>query len=146
MSRNGPAPADRRHPRKFAFLFVLLIMSIVAVDALIGDKGLLETLRVERRYYALQSEIDRLKRENARLAEEAQRLRTDPEAIEGVARSALGLMRPGERVFIVRTRPAGNQPSDTTPPGAPPDSSGAPIDPPALDSPGATPVPSPRPH
>ena len=51
--------------------------------------------------------IDRMKAENARLREEARRLRTDPATIEAVARRELGLLKPGELLFIIKdARPA----------------------------------------
>ena len=40
--------------------------------------------------------------ENARLREEARRLREDPAAIEDIARRELGLIKPGETLFVVR--------------------------------------------
>jgi cell division protein FtsB len=39
-----------------------------------------------------------LRAENAALRRRAERLRTDPATIEGVARETLGLVRPGELV------------------------------------------------
>jgi cell division protein FtsB len=49
--------------------------------------------------------ITQLRAENARLREVARRLREDPSAIEEIARRELGLIRPGERVFIVKDVP-----------------------------------------
>jgi cell division protein FtsB len=43
-----------------------------------------------------------LRSENAALREEARRLREDPAAIEEIARRELGLMSPGEKLFIIR--------------------------------------------
>jgi cell division protein FtsB len=40
--------------------------------------------------------------ENARLREEARRLREEPEAIEEIARRELGLIKPGETLFIIK--------------------------------------------
>jgi cell division protein FtsB len=37
-----------------------------------------------------------------RLREEARRLREDPTAVEEIARRELGLIKPGERLFIVK--------------------------------------------
>jgi len=71
------------------------------VKALI-DRGLLATLRVRRQYDELSAALDRQRAENERLREEARRLREDPAAIEELARKELGLIRPGERVFIIR--------------------------------------------
>jgi cell division protein FtsB len=75
---------------------------MIVVDALAGERGLLAMLRVKKQYEALQGEIDRQRAENARLSEVARRLRDDPAAIEELARRRHGLIRPGEKVFIVK--------------------------------------------
>ena len=43
--------------------------------------------------------------ENAKLRDQARRLREDPTAMEEIARRELGLIKPGERVFIVKDIP-----------------------------------------
>ena len=46
-------------------------------------------------------------RENARLREDVRRLRFDPGTIEALARKELGLIKPGEVLFIIKNaRPA----------------------------------------
>lgn len=59
-------------------------------------------LRARKHYVQLSSDIARQRAENDRLSEMARRLREDPKAIEEVARRNLGLIRPGEKVFIVK--------------------------------------------
>ena len=78
------------------------VVAVVIVDALVGDRGLLATMRARRQYDQLSAAIDHQRAENARLREEARRLREDPAAIEELARRELGLIRPGERVFILK--------------------------------------------
>jgi cell division protein FtsB len=79
---------------------------VVIVDALVGDRGLLAMLRARHQYDQLAATIARQRAENARLREEVRRLREDPGAIEEIARRDLGLIRPGEKVFIVKDVPA----------------------------------------
>ena len=59
-------------------------------------------LQARRQYDELSDAIARQRSENARLREEVRHLTEDPSAIEEVARRELGLIRPGERVFIVK--------------------------------------------
>ena len=81
----------------------LLLMAIaVTVDAVVGDRGLLATLRARQQYDDLVSSIARQRLENDRLREDVRRLREDPAAIEEIARRELGLMSPGEKLFIIR--------------------------------------------
>jgi cell division protein FtsB len=83
------------------------VASVILVDALVGDRGLLATMRARREYDELAATIARERADNARLREEVRRLSDDPAAIEEIARRDLGLMKPGEKVFIVK---------DVTPP------------------------------
>ena len=63
------------------------------------------TLRARHEYDELTASIARQRAENARLLEEARRLREDPSMIEEIARRELGLIRPGELLFIVKDVP-----------------------------------------
>jgi cell division protein FtsB len=92
---------QRRWRRILAALF-FFVVCVLVVDALVGDQGLVATMRARKQYDELASELARLRNENASLREEARRLREDPAAIEEVARRELGLMSPGEKLFIIR--------------------------------------------
>ena len=83
----------------------MLIGGIVFVDALVGEKGLLETVKKRQEFRSLEQSIQRVRDENASLREEARRLQSDPTAIEEQARRELGLIRPGEHLFILKDRP-----------------------------------------
>jgi cell division protein FtsB len=93
------APPARRRTLQLLLVFVTLVL---IVNALIGERGLMETLRARRQYQELVMSIERLKGENARLRDEARRLRSDPATIEALARQELGLIRPGEMLFIIK--------------------------------------------
>ena len=99
--------AQRRWRRIFAALF-FFVVCVLVVDALVGDQGLVATIRARKQYDQLAADLARLRSENAALREEARRLREDPAAIEEIARRELGLMSPGEKLFIIRDidRPA----------------------------------------
>jgi cell division protein FtsB len=98
MPEPGRPPRNQRLVR----LLVIFVASLILADGLVGDRGLLATLRARHEYEALSAEIDRQRTENARLREEARRLTEDPQAIEEVARRELGLIKPGEKVFIIK--------------------------------------------
>ena len=63
--------------------------------------GLGRTLALSRDLQTLRSRNQELAAENDRLAREAEALRNDPSAIERVARSDLGWVKPGEIVVDV---------------------------------------------
>ncbi len=85
---------------------LLLVAIVIVLDALAGDRGLLAMLRVRGQYRTLTATLARERAENARLADQARRLREDPTAVEEVARRELGLIKPGEKVFIIKDVPA----------------------------------------
>ena len=80
--------------------FALLVMAIVAVPLrILDDRGL-------PRYRVLKAELgevaeanERLEAEVRALQRQVEGLRSDPEAIERVARDELGMIREGELVF-----------------------------------------------
>ena len=93
--------AQHRGRRILAGLF-FFVVCVLVVDALVGDQGLVATIRARKQYDDLAVNLARLRSENAALREEARRLREDPAAIEEIARRELGLMSPGETLFIIR--------------------------------------------
>ncbi len=83
--------------------YVLVFVTVVVViDAIVGEKGVLALLQARREYRAVEFALDRARAENDRLREDARRLREDPAAIEDLARRQLGLIKPGEKLFIIR--------------------------------------------
>lgn len=93
-------PAGRN--QKILRWLLLFIASLIVVDGLVGERGLLAMLRARQQYDELQATINRQRAENARLRDEARRLTDDPATIEEVARRDLGLIRPGEKLFILK--------------------------------------------
>ena len=87
---------------------LVFVTAVLVADALVGEKGLLDTMRARRQHAELSGAIGRLKQDNDRLRQEIRRYRDDPSAIEALAREELGLMREGEVLFIVRdVKPGG---------------------------------------
>ena len=91
-------------PRRRRILNGLLAFAtiVLLVDALVGDKGVVERMRARQRYAQEAAALDAIRRENAVMREKIQRLKDDPAAIESLAREELGLIRPGELLFILR--------------------------------------------
>lgn len=88
--------------RRAVHLLLVFITLVLVVDALIGDKGLVESMRARRRYQEVSASLETLRRDNAKLRDDVRRLNEDPATIESVAREELGLIRPGELVFILK--------------------------------------------
>src|SRR3954454_25187544 len=92
--------------RRVVQWLVVFVASLVVIDGLVGDRGLLAIVRARRQYDTAAAMVARQRAENARLREEVRRLREDPDAIEEIARRELGLIKRGEKVFIIKDGPA----------------------------------------
>lgn len=86
-------------------LLLWFVATFLVVQTLIGDGGLTDLRRAARDRRALAESIAALKVNNQRLSETGRRLRSDPRAIAAVAREELGMIAPGEVLFIVRDVP-----------------------------------------
>ena len=98
----APLPPRHRHNPWFGRALVFIACVLLA-DSLLGDRGLGQTIRAGRAYRTGERAVANLRHENAGLREQIRRLRSDPSAIEAVARQELGLIRPGEVLFLIRT-------------------------------------------
>ena len=90
---------------------VVFVGCVLVIDSLVGDKGVLQMLKKRQEAHALEQSLATARAENARLRLEAERLRNDPAALEELARKDLGLIKQGEKLFILRDAP----PADTRP-------------------------------
>ena len=81
---------------------VVLVGSVLMIDALVGEKGVLAIAQARAQYRMLEQSLADVRDENVRLRDEARRLKSDPLAIEEIARRELGLIRPGEKLFIIK--------------------------------------------
>ena len=108
-SAGRPGTSARLRRRK-GYLILLFLAALLAVDAVFGDKGLFALRRARREYEEVASGLTRARRENARLREDVQRL-YEPAAVEEIARRELGLIKPGEILFIVKDVPQSSGPS-----------------------------------
>ena len=99
---------------------LMFVTSVLVANALVGERSLAAILRANRQSRDLALSIAELERENAALREQARQLREDPRAIEYLARGEIGLIRPGEKLFIIET----GVPTIPPPSSSAPDNSG----------------------
>jgi cell division protein FtsB len=92
----------RRRERRWTGRVLCFAACVLAVNALIGERGLSETLRARREFNDTIAQLSRLQYENAALGDVIRRLRHDAPTIEGVARGELGLVKDGEVLVVVR--------------------------------------------
>ncbi|MGB6484803.1 MAG: septum formation initiator family protein [Candidatus Acidiferrales bacterium] len=84
----------------FALLFCLLLLQDV-----FGTHGLMAMHRSKTQMHTIQAQIDKLDQQNRDLQQRIQNLKTDPSAIEKIARDRMGLARPGELIFSLPAKP-----------------------------------------
>jgi cell division protein FtsB len=94
-------PMPRTNRRWLGQLLGFATVALI-LNALIGERGLVERRRVERQAATITAELSTIRRENAELRRRITRLTNDPLAIEHVARAELGLIRRGEVLVLVK--------------------------------------------
>ena len=103
MSDLPAIPSRERRPRRVGYYVVALLTLILLADVIAGEAGFVAMFRARTESARLESEIDTLRRQNDALRGAARLLSEDPGAIEDIARRDLGMLRPGERLFVVGT-------------------------------------------
>ncbi len=87
--------------------WILRVLAALALAATFGygpyylyaNSGFARYLQLRRDLAAMEARNAKLRAETERLSREAEALRTNPRAVERVARADLGWVRPGEVVF-----------------------------------------------
>ena len=104
-----PLTSRKKTPRplgqQFLQYLLVFISVLLIVVAVFGEKGLLELVRVRQQHQALEAALAQARANNMRLRNEVKRLNNDPSSIEEIARRELGLIKPGEKLFIVKDIP-----------------------------------------
>lgn len=90
---------------RYARAILAFGLFLIAIHDVFGSHGLLAMRRTQSQIRELRGEIDRLNQENSDLSKQVQALRTDPKAVERIAREEMGLARPGEMIFKLPDQP-----------------------------------------
>jgi cell division protein FtsB len=102
-ARKRASAVEQRTRRRRAITWTLLaVLVALLVNALVGDSGYLATVRASRDAAALEGQVFALRHENQDLIEQSHRLEQDAATIEDEARRSLGMLDPGEVVFVLR--------------------------------------------
>jgi cell division protein FtsL len=86
--------------------FLAGAITLLLLQDIFGTHGVLAMRRAQKEAVSVQKEIDQINEENQQLQDRVKSLKTDPEAIERIAREEMGLARPGEFIFKTAPRPA----------------------------------------
>jgi cell division protein FtsB len=105
-------PFDERVNQFFRRNWTPLLVAALALlllQDIFGTHGLIAMRKSQKEAREVQQEITRLDQENQKLEENVRALKSDPAAIERIAREEMGLARPGEYIFKL-------PPKSSTPP------------------------------
>lgn len=92
--------------QRVAILALALVCVALVVHEIFGPHGYLALRRERQDFDALQQKIQELKKENQQLEGQIKSLKSDPKAIEKMAREQMGLARPGEIIFTLPDKDA----------------------------------------
>lgn len=118
-SRENSSRISQFFSRNLSWLLAAALALLLLQD-IFGTHGLIAMRRSQREANQVQKEISQINEENRRLEERVRALKSDPEAIERIAREEMGLARPGEYIFKLPPKSAdGTSPSASAPPAPP---------------------------
>jgi cell division protein FtsB len=103
----------RERRRRYITVGLVVGLTSLLVNAIVGENGYLEAMRLRAEEADLRSAVAALRLENRQLQQDARRLVSDPAALEETARRDLGFIRPGEALVIIRDA----APADAAQPG-----------------------------
>jgi len=90
-------------------------LALLALHDVFGTHGLLAMRRSQQEAARLRKEIQTLNEENRQMQDRVKELKSDPAAIERIAREEMGLVRPGEHIFKIPPPPSDALPSSPQP-------------------------------
>jgi len=100
--------------------FLVAGLLLLLIQDIFGTHGVLAMRRSLVQASAMQKQIDDLNEENQKLQGNVKALKSDPTAIERIAREEMGLARPGEFVFKIQPDADSKQPQTAPPTPKPP--------------------------
>ena len=103
-----------------AIYILLLVCIALVVHEIFGQHGFLAMRRQQKEVQVLQEQLQRLQQENLELEKQINALRSDPKAIERVAREQMRMARPGEIIYTMPDKDTKNSPPATASDNPPP--------------------------
>jgi cell division protein FtsB len=94
--------------RRNASVILALGLFLILLQDIFGTHGVLAMRRSQKEAAEIRKEIEQLDEENRQLEERVKALKSDPAAIERIAREEMGLARPGEFIFKLPAKPGDN--------------------------------------
>ena len=105
--------------RNAIYVLVLLCIALL-VHEVFGQHGFLSMRRQQKEVQTLQEQLQQLQQKNLELEKQINALRSDPKAIERVARERMRMARPGEIIYTLPDKGTKGPPPAASPDNLPP--------------------------
>ncbi|MBL7999035.1 MAG: septum formation initiator family protein [Candidatus Kapabacteria bacterium] len=99
----SPQDAAKKLKRRRT-LAIGVILCAVSAFLLFSNHGIITRVKLERKKSVLLNDLDALKSSSDSLRTTSRRLQTDTMEIERLAREKYGMIKPGEKVYIVKEK------------------------------------------
>ncbi|HEX2695274.1 MAG TPA: septum formation initiator family protein [Acidobacteriota bacterium] len=100
--REDPGKNDRSVRRKLFKAGVGFFVLVMLVTSFFGKKGYMDIVRTRRSLRALEAKFKTLEESKNKLETEIRELTVNPRAVEEEARRKLWLMKPDEKVIVLK--------------------------------------------
>jgi cell division protein FtsB len=94
-----------------ATLLLAAGLALLLIADVFGTHGVLAMRRSQRQAADIQKKIEQLNQQNQQLESRVKALKSDPEAVERIAREEMGLAKPGEYIFKVAPQTTSTAPT-----------------------------------
>ena len=96
-------------------ILALLLASIaLIVHNVFGQNGYFALRRQQKELHTLQLDIQQLNQDNEQLEKHIKALKSDPAAVERLAREQMHLVKPGEKIYMLPDKAPATPPSTPT--------------------------------
>ena len=102
--REDPGKNDSSVRRKLFKAGVGFFVLVMLVTSFFGKKGYMDIVRTRKTLRALEAEFKTLEEQKSKLELETRELAVNPRAVEEEARRKLWLMKPDEKVIVLKER------------------------------------------
>jgi len=102
--QEGFAEQLRDFLRRNMHWFLAAGFTLLLLQDVFGTHGLVAMRHAQKEAASAQKQIDEINEENSELQDKVKALKTDPQAVEHIAREEMGLARPGEYIFKTEPR------------------------------------------
>jgi cell division protein FtsB len=105
-----------RSRRLLASGILVLLAAAFFAHVMLGENGVISYHRKRAEYLQLKQQLQHTEEDNQRLSDEIHGLKSDPKAIERVAREQLRYARPGEVIYLLPQEPGASTSSTQSTP------------------------------